>query len=44
MKFLFQEIHKDPKRIQLWKIYRSFSHDRNTFKQQYKTVVLKVLL
>ena len=25
MKFVFQEIHKDPKQLQLWKIYRWFS-------------------
>ena len=27
MKFVFQEIHKDPKHLQLWRIYRRFSHD-----------------
>ena len=27
MKFVFQEIHKDPKHLQVWKIYRRFSHD-----------------
>ena len=27
IKFVFQEIHKDPKHLQLWRIYRRFTHD-----------------
>ena len=41
MKFVFQEMHKDPKHPQLLKIQRKFSHDCYMFKQQYKMQVLK---
>ena len=33
--------YKDPKHLQLWKIYRRFLHDCYIFRQQYKTLVLK---
>ena len=41
MKFVFQERQKDPKHLQLWKIYGRYLHDCNMFRQQYKIVVLK---
>ena len=39
--FVFQEIRKNPKHLQLWKICRRFSNDCYMFRQQYKIVVLK---
>ena len=36
MKFVFQDIHKDPKHLQLWKIYMKFSHNCYMLRYQYK--------
>ena len=41
MKIVFQETHKDPKHLQLLKIYRRFLYFCHMFRQQYKIVVLK---
>ena len=40
MKFVFQEIHKDPKYLHLLKTYMRFSHDCYMFRRQYKILVL----
>ena len=41
MEFVFQDIHKDLKHLQLWKAYKSISHDCYIFGQQYNILVLK---
>ena len=40
-KFVLQEIRKDPQHLQLWKIYRTFSHVCYMFRPQHKIMVLR---